>query len=216
MELFQRLFGETRDVVTLPYFGAGNRAVEISATILRECIDFGFAGADGPNRKRLVKPFARGYLLGFSDACIQRFGVLDELESLALITVVHVRIYGHKIGPLLVGDALRDQHNAEFRRGQIAGAEDLLRWLNDRSYTPLLLTRFLQADDAASCPMVPTGVSPAESDREPTNLPTGHAPSRWNPAHVTKKVTVEAAPDKSATIIRLRRPSLKTIKPIKH
>jgi hypothetical protein len=215
MGLFQRLLGATRDVITLPYFDVGNRAVEISATILRECIDLGFAGRDGPNRKRLAKPFARGYLFGFSDACIQRFGVLDDLESLALITVVHVRIFGHKIGSLLVGDALRDQHNAEFRRGQIAGGEDLLRWLNDRSYTPLLLTRFLQADDAASCPMVPTGVSPAESDIEPTNAPAMHAPSRRNAAQGGRKTLVEAAPGETATIIRVGR-GLKTIKPIEH
>jgi hypothetical protein len=215
MGLFQRLLGATRDVITLPYFDVGTRAVEISATTLRECVDLGFAGPDGPNRKRLAKPFARGYLFGFSDACIQRFGVLDELESLALITAVHVRIFGHKIGSLLVGDALRDQHNAEFRRGQIAGGEDLLRWLNDRSYTPLLLTRFLQADDAASCPMVPTGVSPAESDIEPTNVPAMHAPSRRDNAQGRRKTPVEAAPGETATIIRLGR-GLKTIKPIEH
>jgi hypothetical protein len=215
MGLFQRLLGATRDVIALPYFDVGNRAVEISATILRECIDLGFAGPDGPNRKRLAKPFARGYLFGFSDACIQRFGVLDELESLALIAVVHVRIFGHKTGSLLVGDALRDQHNAEFRRGQIAGGEDLLRWLNDRSYTPLLLTRFLQADNAASCPMVPTGVSPAESNIEPTNVPAMHAPSRGNTAQGRRKTLVEAAPGETATIIWLGR-GLKTIKPIEH
>jgi hypothetical protein len=215
MGLFQRLLGATRDVITLPYFDAGSRAVEISVTILRECIDLGFAGPDGLNCKRLAKPFARGYLFGFSDACIQRFGVLDELESLALITVVHVSIFGHKIGSLLVGDALRDQHNAEFRRGQIAGGEDLLRWLNDRSYTPLLLTRFLQADDAASCPMVPTGVSPAESAIEPTNVPAMHAPSRRDTAQGRKKTLVAAAPAETATIIRLGI-GLKTIKPIEH
>jgi hypothetical protein len=215
MGLFQRLLGATRDVITPPYFDAGNRAVEISTTILRGCIDLGSAGPDGPNRKRLAKPFARGYLFGLSDACIQQCGVLDELESLALITVVHARIFGHKIGSLLVGDALRDQHNAEFRRGQIAGAEDLLRWLTDRSYTPLLCTRFLQADDAASCPMVPTGVSPAESDIEPTNVPAMHAPSRRNTARVRKKTLVKAAPGDIATIIRLGT-GLKTIKPIEH
>jgi hypothetical protein len=215
MRLFQRLLGATRDVISLPYFDAGNRAVEISATILRECIDLGFAGPDGANRKRLAKPFARGYLFGFADACIQRFGVLDELESLALITVVHVGIFGQKIGSLLVGDALRDQHNAEFRRGQIAGGEDLLRWLNDRSCTPLLLTRFLQADDATSCPMVPTGVSPAEADIEPTSVPAMHAPSRRNTAKFREKALVEAAPGETATIIRLER-GLKAIKPTEH
>jgi hypothetical protein len=39
MELFQRLFGATRDAIALPHFDAGNRAVELSATNLRECID---------------------------------------------------------------------------------------------------------------------------------------------------------------------------------
>jgi hypothetical protein len=163
MGLFQRLFEATRDVIALPNFDAGNKGVEISTSILRECIDRGSAGPDGANRRRLVKPFARGYMFGFSDACIQRLGVLDELESLALITVVHARIFGHKVGSSLVGDALRDERNAEFGRGRTAGAKDLFRWLDDRSYTPLLLTRFLQADDATSCPILPTGISPAES-----------------------------------------------------
>ena len=215
MGLFQRLFGATRDAVSLPNFDAGNKAVEISATILRECIDLGAAWPDGPNRERLAQPFARGYIFGFSDACIQRFGVLDELESLVLITAVHAKIVGHKMSSSLVGDALRDERNAEFGRGRTAGAEDLFRWLDDRSYTPLLLTRFLQADDATSCPVVPTGVSPAESDIEPTNVPTMHAPLGWNPALVTKKAIVEA-PGKSATIIRLpTRLHAKRVKPIK-
>jgi hypothetical protein len=214
--LFQRLFGATRDAIALPNFDAGNKAVDMAATLLRECIDLGFAGADGPNRKRLAKPFARGYLFGFSDACIQRLGVLDELESLALITVVHAKIFGHKMSSSLVGDALRDERNAEFGRGRTAGAEDLFRWLDDRSYTPLLLTRFLQADDATSCPLVPTGVSPAESDIEPTNDPTMRAPSRWNTAPDTKKATMEA-PGKNATIIRLStRRHMKPVKPIEH
>src|SRR6266481_4425067 len=213
MGLFQRLFDATRHVIAPPNFDAGNKAVEISTSILRECIDLGFAGADGPNRGRLAKPFARGYLFGFSDACIRQIGVLDELESLALITVVHTKIFGHKMGSSLVGDALRDERNAEFGRGRTAGAKDLFRWLDDRPYTPLLLTRFLQADDATSCPVLPTGVSPAESDIEPTNVPTMRAPSRWNTTPDTKKATMEA-PGKNATIIRLStRRHMKTVKP---
>ena len=215
-ELFQRLFGTTRDAIALPHFDAGNRAVQISATILHECIDLGSAWPGGPNRGRLAKPFARGYIFGFSDACIQRFGVLDELESLALITVVHTKIFGHKIDSLLVGDALRDQHNAEFGRGRTAGAEDLLRWLDDRCYTPLALTDYLDADDAPSSLSAPTGESPAEFRIEPSNVPSRDAPPRWDTAVVERKAIVEAAPDKSATIIRLgTRLHMKTVKPIK-
>src|SRR5882757_3824225 len=147
MGLFQRLFGATRDAITLPNFDARSKAVNVSATILRKCIDHGFAGPGGPDRGRLAKPFARGYIFGFADACIQRFGVLDELESLAFITVVHAKLFGHKIGSSLVGDALRDQRNAEFGRGRAAGAEDFLHWVNDRSYTPLSLTDYLLVND---------------------------------------------------------------------
>jgi hypothetical protein len=217
MQLFQRLFGATRDVIALPNFDARSKAVNVSATILRECFDLGFAGPGGPNGGRLAKPFARGYIFGFADACIQRFGVHDELESLAFITVVHAKLFGHKIGSSLVGDALRDERNAEFGRGRTAGAEDLLRWLDDRSHTPLLLTRFLQADDATSCPMVPTGVLHAEPGIEPTNVLTRQAPSRWNTALVRKKAMAEDAVDEGATIIQLRtRLNMKTVKSTEH
>jgi hypothetical protein len=214
MGLFQRLFGAARDAIALPHFDAGNKAVEISATILRECIDLGSAWPGGPNRERLAQPFARGYIFGFSDACIQRLGVLDVLESLPLITLVHVRIFGHKIGSLLVGDALRDERSAEFSRGRSAGAEDLLRWLDDRSNTPQILIDYLYADDEASSLIAPTGESPAESAIESTDVPTRHAPSKWNAAPVRKKAIGEATPDTSAMIIRLRpRSHRKTVNP---
>ncbi len=216
MGLLQRLFGATRDAITLPNFD-GSKAVNISATMLRECIDRGSAGPDGPHRARLAEPFARGYLFGFSDTCIQRFAVFDELESLALITVVHGKLFGQQIGSLLVHDALRDQRDAEFARGRTAGAEDHLRWLNDRSNTPLLLTKFLHAEDAPSSPIPPTDVSSAESGIEPTNVLTRHTPSRWNNALVRRRAIAEATPDKSATIIQLRTGTpMKTIKPTEH
>jgi hypothetical protein len=216
MELFQRLFGATRNAIALPNFDAGNKAVEISATILRECIDLGAAWPDGPNRGRLDKPFARGYIFGFSDACIQRIGVHDELESLALITLVHVRVFGHKVGSLLVGDALRDQRDVEFARGRSAGVEDLLRWVNDRSSTPVSLIDYLYADDEASGLTAPSNVSPVEPDIESINVPTGDASSKWDNTLVGKKAVAEVAPAKSATIIQLRtRLHKKTVKPIK-
>jgi hypothetical protein len=212
MGLFQRLFGATRDAITLPNFD-GSKAVNIAATMLRACIDRGSAGPDGPNRARLAKPFARGYLFGFSDTCIQRFAVFDELESLALITVVHGALFGEIIGPLLVHDALRDQRDAEFARGRIAGAEDHLRWLNDRTYSPRSLTGYLLDENAPASPTAPIA-RPAESGIEPSNVLTRRAPSRWNNALVRRRAIAEATPDKRATITQLHtRTPMKTIKP---
>jgi hypothetical protein len=150
MSLLTRLFGANRDPIRAPNFDLGSRAVEISATMLCEVIDRGSAGPDGPNRGRLTTFFARGYLFGFSESCIQRFGVFDEIESLAHITVVHTRMFGGQIGWLLVQDALRDQGHAEFGRGHAAGADDFLRWLNERSYTPRSLTDYLLAAQGPS------------------------------------------------------------------
>jgi hypothetical protein len=216
MELFQRLFGATPDAIAHPHFDPGNRAVQISATILRECIDLGSAWPGGPNRERLAQPFARGYIFGFSDACIQRFGVLDEMESLALITVVHVKIFGRKTGSLLVHDALGDVRNAEFDRGRTAGAEDLLHWLNDRSNTPLILIDYLYADDEASCLISPTRESPAKSNIKPINVRSRHASPKGDTAVAGKKAMAEAAPGNGATIIQLRtRLDMRTAKPIK-
>jgi hypothetical protein len=153
MGLLQRLFGATRHMISLPNCD-GSKAAEISVAMLRECIERGSAAPDGPNRARLARPFARGYLFGFSDACIRRFGVFDELESLALITAVHGTLFGQEIGARLVHDALRDQRNAEFARGRIVGDEDYLRWLNDRGYTPRLLTDYLGANAEESNPIL--------------------------------------------------------------
>ena len=158
MGLLTRLFGANRDPIRAPNFDLGSRAVEISAAMLCEAIDRGSAGPDGPNRGRLVTLFARGYLFGFSESCIRRFGVFDEIESLAHITVVHTKMFGGQIGWLLVQDALRDQGHAEFDRGQAAGADDFLRWLNGRSYAPRSLTDYLLEEEAPSSLIAPSHI----------------------------------------------------------
>jgi hypothetical protein len=166
MGLLSRLFGTDRDSIMLPNFDPGSKAAELSAFMLREVIDRGSAGLDGPNRERLATLFARGYLFGFSEACIQGCGVFGEMESLALITVVHAKMFGGPVGWLLVRDALREQGRAEFDCGQTVGADDFLRWLSDRSYTPQALTDHLLGDHEAPC-------SIAASASLDTTLPGG-------------------------------------------
>lgn len=213
MGLFQRLFGATRDAIALPYFDAGNKAAEISTTVLRECIDRGSAGLDGPNRGRLASLFARGYLFRFSESCIHGFGVFGEIESLALITVVHTNIFGGQVGWLLVQDGLREQGQAEFDRGQTVGADDFLRWLKNRSNTPRALTEYLLEGDDMSCPSAATGDSAAEPGIETTDVPTRRGPSTGNDAFVGKRVTMAAA-DRSVTATWLHKRL--HLKPVTH
>jgi hypothetical protein len=180
MGLFQRLFGGTCDAIRLPNFDPGSKAAELSATMLCEAIDRGSVGSDGPNRVRLATLFARGYLFGFSESCIQRFGVFGEIESLALITVVHTKIFGGQIGWLLVQDALREQGHAEFDCGQTAGAKDFFRWLSDRSTTPLVLTDYLLADDEASGPEVHSSAPLAGTVVEPISASPMRSSVLWH------------------------------------
>jgi hypothetical protein len=174
MGLIQRLFCAPCDAITLPNFVPGSKAVEVSTTMLREVIDCGSAGPDGPNRGRLTTLFARGYVFGFSDACIQRFGVFDEIESLALITVVHINMFGGQIGWLLVQDALQEQGQTEFDRGQTAGAGDFLRWLSDRSNTPRALTNHLLEKHEAPCPFAASASPDTTRPGGPIRQPTSH------------------------------------------
>jgi hypothetical protein len=174
MGLFQRLFGAPRDAIALPNFVAGSKAVEVSTTMLREVIDRGSAGPEGPNRVRLATLFARGYLFGFSESCIHRFGVFHEIESLALITVVHTQMFGGPVGWLLVQDALQEQGQAEFGRGQAAGADDFLRWLSDRSNTPRALTNHLLENHEAPCPVAASACRDTTQPDGPVRQPTTH------------------------------------------
>jgi len=174
MGLLSRLFGTDRDSITLPNFVPGSKAVEVSTTMLRKVIDRGSAGPDGPNRGRLATLFARGYLFGFSESCIQRFGVFGEIESLALITVVHTTMFGGPAGWLLVQDALREPVQAEFDRGQTAGADDFLRWLSDRSNTPRALTNHLLENHEAPCSIAASAALDTTLPGGPSRQPTCH------------------------------------------
>jgi hypothetical protein len=174
MGLLSRLFGTDRDSIMLPNFDPGSKAAELSAFMLREVIDRGSAGPDGPNRGRLATLFARGYLFGFSESCIQGFGAFGEIESLALITVVHTKMFGGPVGWLLVQDALREQGQAEFDRGQTAGVDDFLRWLSDRSNAPRALTNHLLEDHEALYPSAASASLDTTPPGSPIRQPTSH------------------------------------------
>jgi hypothetical protein len=217
MGLLRRLFSTNCDPIKLPNFDPGSKAVEISATMLRQVIDRGSAGPDGTNQGRLVTLFARGYLFGFSESCIQRFGVFDELEALALITVVHTKLFGGPVGWLLVQDALREQGHAEFHRGQTAGANDFLRWVNDRSNAPRVLTDYLLEGDDISSPSAATSDSAVEPVIDTTDVPTRCGPSTGNDALIGKRATMAAVSDSSIMTISLRkRLHMKPVKPNSH
>jgi hypothetical protein len=137
-----RVFGRARQAK--PAAAKGNELVDLACNLLAAQIDLGSASPGDTNRKRLEEPYARGYVFGFIDALLQKGGIADETHALALITVVHGKLFGVAMGSLLVGDALNDQSpDSIFTTGRGVGAADLIRWLSDSKTAPLMLADYL-------------------------------------------------------------------------
>jgi hypothetical protein len=150
--IFKRLFGSASPAAE----GSESKqsayaALDLAGKILMIQFDLGGALPGGSNRHRLEKPYARGYMFGFIDACLQRAGVIDDSEALSLIIVAHAKLLGVETGSSYVRKAMSDQTaDSIFGKGRAAGGADLFRWLantNEPSSTPLLLADFLSGND---------------------------------------------------------------------
>jgi hypothetical protein len=134
----------------------GNELVSLAVNFLVSQIELGDALPGGSNRQRLGNPYARGYIFGFIDAILQKGGLTDETQSLALITVAHVKLFGVDAGSQFVREALSDQTSGSvFTQGREAGGADLFLSLSrnpDRKGPPLKLTNYLTGRD------VPPGI----------------------------------------------------------
>jgi hypothetical protein len=75
---------------------------EFALDELKQIITAGFAKAGCPNRRRLEKPFAQGYVFGFVYALIQEHAVKDETNGGRLMTDVCVEVYGPVVGPAIL------------------------------------------------------------------------------------------------------------------
>jgi hypothetical protein len=103
---------------------------------------------DSKYAERIRAKFARGYLLGVSDAASQAFSVTDDAELLAIPTLVFVHFFGQQDGADLISQSLRDQSDPEQLRGQTAGGSDLFQVLRSGGSRPAMtLARFLLGED---------------------------------------------------------------------
>jgi hypothetical protein len=149
--IFKRLLGyedSSHEGPVAPKSKKGSEFVDLASNMLMTQIDLGNALPGCPNRQRLGKPYARGYMFGFLDAFLQKAGVTDEIEALALITIAHTRLLGVDAGSSFVREALANQApDSIFTNGRAKGGADVYRWLSDNNVPPLVLTDYLNGSD---------------------------------------------------------------------
>jgi hypothetical protein len=80
--------------------------------------------------------FSRGYIFGFVDAVLQRSGIPNDGDALALITIAHMRLFGDDLGPKMVGLSMKDQQDQVFKNGAVKGGREILAFLDDKSERP--------------------------------------------------------------------------------
>jgi hypothetical protein len=109
-------------------------------------IGLGNALPGGVHRQRLEMPYARGYVLGFADALVRRSGVTDETRVVALISVIHAKVFGKTMGSVFMVDA-QSSHSpdSDFKKGRATGETDLKRWVAGSDATPAMLCRYLNS-----------------------------------------------------------------------
>lgn len=107
-------------------------AVEAAVGLLQVQISLGDAEDNDEFRERLFDLYSRGYIFGLCDALLQSAAVKDDVEAMALLTVVHVKLFGEKHGATIVGQSFRDQEDPTFGKGRMRGGQELVEFFRNK------------------------------------------------------------------------------------
>ena len=113
-------------------------AVETAVKLLQVQIALGDAEDNDEFDDRLIDFYSRGYIFGLCDAILQSSGVKEDIEAMALLTIVHIKLFGEDNGATIVGQSFRDQENSEFSKGRMQGGEELVEFFRSEGKTPAM------------------------------------------------------------------------------
>jgi hypothetical protein len=131
----------------IPKSADAKELVDLACNLLTAQIRLGSALPGGANRQRLEMPYARGYVFGFVDALMRTKGIItEEKRILALISVIHAKVFGKAMGSVFMVDA-RSSHSphSAFTKGRATGETDLERWVADSDGAPTMLCDYLNS-----------------------------------------------------------------------
>lgn len=123
-------------------------AFKVAYGLLIPQIILGYADDDHEFKNRVTDKYIRGYIFGLCDAIMQSAGVSgnDYGKIDALLTEVHIQLFGETNGRKSVGQSFRDQADPTFSEGRIRGGQELVEFLRDDK-PPMGLARYLLNDE---------------------------------------------------------------------
>jgi hypothetical protein len=93
----------------------------------------------------MTNKLAAGYVFGFHDSCLTRFGRIDPSDpkaGLALMQTSYQSIFGNQSGLALFEVSVASQEDSEFQIGRQSGGEDYVEFTQQKT-PPLGLQRIL-------------------------------------------------------------------------
>ncbi|MGE3166373.1 MAG: hypothetical protein AB7O52_15820 [Planctomycetota bacterium] len=118
----------------------GKVALEFIPYVLQVQLTLGGGGAAAI----AADHWALGYVFGFHDGVLQALEVNDQTESMAMMAVSYLKLFGGPdTGAKLFRQCLDLQRNQMFMKGVFAGGGEAVAYLRDRT-PPMGLARHLQ------------------------------------------------------------------------
>ena len=118
-------------------------ALDASYNMLMTQLELGNVTDNADAMKRVLTPFAMGYIFGFADATLQKAGIANDAHGMACLAITHMRLFGDDKGSRLFGHSLKIQADTKFIEGRNLGGKELYRWVSEKDFTPLGLTDHL-------------------------------------------------------------------------
>ena len=113
--------------------GKSDATIETAVKLLQIQIDLGDTEDNHKFTTRLADRYSRGYIFGLSDALLQSAGIKDEVESMAMLAVIHTRLFGTEIGGKIIGQSIYDQGDLLFGKGVITGGQELIEFFKNNT-----------------------------------------------------------------------------------
>ena len=107
--------------------------IETAVNLLQIQIDLGDTEDNHEFTTRLADLYSRGYIFGLCDALLQSAGIKDEVESMAMLAVIHTKLFGTEIGGKIVGQSFQDQGDSLFGKGLMTGGQELVEFFKNNT-----------------------------------------------------------------------------------
>jgi hypothetical protein len=123
--------------------GKSDVIVETAVGLLQLQISLGNAEKNYKFKERIIDQFSRGYIFGLCDAVLQSSGIKDNNESMSLLKIVHINLFGKKDGVSILDISCNEIQKQIFMKGRMRGGQEFVEFIRNNK-APMGLAAYLQ------------------------------------------------------------------------